>query len=121
MSSLNKQVAVPYSAEQMYALVNDINAYSTFIPLCSSAEIHEKEDHRLRATIKITTGRIGFGFTTINTLEKDRRISMHLENGPFKSFFIPAECLRPKETRSAATGSGIKQESEKVYFAHACL
>ena len=85
MSSFRKQVTVPYTADQMYDLVNDINAYSTFIPLCVSSEVHEEQDHKLRATIKIAKGKIGFGFTTVNTMEKGRSISMNLENGPFKS------------------------------------
>jgi ribosome-associated toxin RatA of RatAB toxin-antitoxin module len=85
MTSFNKQVTVHYSAEQMYDLVNDINAYSTFIPLCVSSEVHEQQDHKLRATIKIAKGKVGFGFTTVNTMEKGRYISMNLEHGPFKS------------------------------------
>jgi ribosome-associated toxin RatA of RatAB toxin-antitoxin module len=85
MSSFHKQVTVHYNAEQMYDLVNDINAYSTFIPLCISSEVHEEQDHKLRATIKIAKGKIGFGFTTVNTMEKGRSITMNLENGPFKS------------------------------------
>ena len=101
MSSFNKQVTVPYTAEQMYDLVNDINAYPKFIPLCISSEVHEEQDHKLRATIKIAKGKIGFGFTTLNTMEKGRSISMNLENGPFKSLkgvwrFTPSgthECI----------------------------
>jgi len=85
MSSFHKQVTVPYTAEQMYDLINDINAYSTFIPLCTSSEVHEELDHKLRATIKIAKGKIGFGFTTVNTMEKGRSIAMNLENGPFKT------------------------------------
>jgi ribosome-associated toxin RatA of RatAB toxin-antitoxin module len=85
MSSFHKQVTIRYTAEQMYDLVNDINAYSTFIPLCVSSEVHEELDHKLRATIKIAKGKIGFGFTTVNTMEKGRSITMNLENGPFKS------------------------------------
>jgi len=85
MCSFNKQVTVPYTAGQMYELVNDINAYSKFIPLCVSSEVHEEQDHKLRATIKIAKGKIGFGFTTVNTMEKGRSISMNLENGPFKA------------------------------------
>jgi len=85
MSSFHKQVNVPYTAEQMYDLINDINAYSTFIPLCTSSEVHEELDHKLRATIKIAKGKIGFGFTTVNTMEKGRSIAMNLENGPFKT------------------------------------
>ena len=85
MSSFRKQVTVPYTADQMYDLVNDINAYSTFIPLCLSSEVHEEQDHQLRATIKIAKGKIGFGFSTVNTMEKGRSITMNLENGPFKT------------------------------------
>jgi ribosome-associated toxin RatA of RatAB toxin-antitoxin module len=83
MSSFDKQVTVPYTAEQMYDLVNDINGYSTFIPLCASSEVHEAQDHKLRATIKIAKGKLGFQFTTVNTMEKGRSIAMNLENGPF--------------------------------------
>jgi len=85
MSSFHKQVTVPYTAEQMYDLINDINAYSTFIPLCTSSEVHEELNHKLRATIKIAKSKIGFGFTTVNTMEKGRSIAMNLENGPFKT------------------------------------
>ncbi len=85
MASFKKQVTVHYTAEQMYDLVNDINAYSTFIPLCVSSEVHEQQDDKLRATIKIAKGKIGFGFSTVNTMEKGRYIAMNLENGPFKS------------------------------------
>src|SRR5512137_263467 len=85
MSSFRKQVTIPYTAEQMFDLVNDINAYSTFIPLCTSSEVHEEQDHKLRATIKIAKGKIGFDFTTVNTMEKGRSIAMNLENGPFKA------------------------------------
>ena len=85
MSSFSKQVTVHYTAEQMYDLVNNIKAYSTFIPLCISSEVHEEQDHKLRATIKIAKGKIGFGFTTVNTMEKGRSITMNLENGPFKT------------------------------------
>jgi ribosome-associated toxin RatA of RatAB toxin-antitoxin module len=101
MSSFHKQVTVPYTAEQMYDLVNDINAYPKFIPLCISSEVHEEQDHKLRATIKIAKGKIGFGFTTVNTMEKGRSITMNLENGPFKTLkgvwrFTPSstdECI----------------------------
>jgi ribosome-associated toxin RatA of RatAB toxin-antitoxin module len=85
MSSLSKQVTVPYSADQMYDLVYDINSYSKFIPLCSASEVHEIQDHKSRATMKIAKDEIGFKFTTVNTMEKGRSISINLENGPFKA------------------------------------
>jgi ribosome-associated toxin RatA of RatAB toxin-antitoxin module len=85
MSSISKQVTVPYTADQMYDLVYDINAYSKFIPLCVSSKLHEEQDHKSRASMKIAKGKIGFELSTVNTMEKGRSISINLENGPFKS------------------------------------
>lgn len=85
MEKISKQVTVDYTPGQMYDLVNDVNAYSTFIPLCTASEVHEQQDHRMRATISIAKGKVGFSFTTINTLEKNRFITMQLEDGPFKT------------------------------------
>jgi len=85
MSSITKQITVPYTADQMYDLVYDINSYSKFIPLCRSSEVREEQGHQSRATMKIAKGKIGFEVTTVNTMEKGRSISINLENGPFKS------------------------------------
>lgn len=84
MSSISKQITVQYTADQMYDLVYDINSYSKFIPLCFSSEVHEGQDNQSRATMQIAKGKIGFEFTTVNTMEKGRSISINLENGPFK-------------------------------------
>lgn len=86
MARISKQIQVGYTPEQMYDLVNDIKAYSSFIPLCSRSEVHEQYDHKLRATLTIAKGKAGFSFTTLNFMKKGRSIVMVLENGPFKSF-----------------------------------
>jgi ribosome-associated toxin RatA of RatAB toxin-antitoxin module len=96
ISSFSKQVTVPYSAEQMFELVNDVRAYSTFIDLCRASEVHEEQEHQLTATIKIAMGKLSFEFTTANTIVKGRSITMNLVRGPFKSLkgtwnFTPLE------------------------------
>ncbi len=85
MSSINKQVRVPYSAEQMFDLVYDINSYSQFIPLCTFAEVYDQVDNQSKATMKIAKGELGFKFSTLNTLEQGRSIAINLERGPFKA------------------------------------
>ena len=56
MSSINKQVRVRYSAEQMYDLVYDINSYSQFIPLCTYSEVYDEVDNTSKATMKMAKG-----------------------------------------------------------------
>jgi ribosome-associated toxin RatA of RatAB toxin-antitoxin module len=85
VASFDKQVTVNYSSKQMYDLVNDIGSYSNFIPMCAHSEVHEVEDHKLRATIKIAKGKVGFQFTTVNTMVYGKSIRMKLETGPFKT------------------------------------
>ncbi len=94
MSSINKQVRVPYSAEQMFDLVYDINSYSQFIPLCTFAEVYDQVENKSKATMKMAKGDLGFKFSTLNTIEEGRSIAINLEHGPFKSLkgvwqFIP--------------------------------
>lgn len=96
ISSFTKQVTVPYTAEQMFELVNDVKAYPSFIDLCAASDVHEEGAHQLTATIKISMGTVCFEFTTANTMVEGRSITMKLVNGPFKSLqgvwnFTPLE------------------------------
>lgn len=82
---INKSALVPYSPEQMYALVDDITAYSEFLPWCRSAEEHHRTDNEVEASLEIAHSGFHKHFTTRNRLEPHRGIEMSLVKGPFKS------------------------------------
>ena len=84
MTTINKSALVAYSAAQMYALVNDINAYSDFLPWCRSTQILSQDADEVRATIEIAHGSLNKAFTTCNRLQHNKMIEMRLEEGPFK-------------------------------------
>lgn len=86
MVKVSKQVRVGYTPKQMFDLVSDVKAYSTFIPLCSASEAHELPDHRLQVTLTVSKGGVGFSFISLGTMIKDRSIVMELVTGPFKTF-----------------------------------
>ena len=75
---------VPYSAEQMYALVNDIETYPEFLPWCSDAKITSRGENRLTAYIVIASSSLQQTFSTENTMVSNERIDVRLINGPFK-------------------------------------
>lgn len=75
---------VRYSAEEMYDLVNDIEAYPQFLPWCTAADIVSRNENTLSARIVLAEGKIKQSFTTANTLKRGRSIEMHLIEGPFK-------------------------------------
>ncbi len=84
MPRVGKSAIVPFSAGQMYRLVNAIEDYPRFLPACVDACVHESSNDRLRATIHLQKGPVRLSFTTRNELAEDRRIDLHLEEGPFR-------------------------------------
>lgn len=84
MPNIHKSALVPYSAAQMFALVNDIDAYHQFLPWCRSSQVLSRDEDELRATIEIAHGSLRKSFTTRNRIQKDKMMEMRLEEGPFR-------------------------------------
>ncbi len=83
MPTVNRNALVPYSAEQMYALVDDIEGYPAFLPWCRSAKEWSRNDDEVRASIELQRGPVHKTFTTLNRLQKNKMIEMRLIEGPF--------------------------------------
>jgi ribosome-associated toxin RatA of RatAB toxin-antitoxin module len=83
MPTVNRTALVPYSAEQMYALVDDIEGYPAFLPWCRSARELSRNEDEVRATIELHRGPVQRTFTTCNRLQKNKMIEMRLVEGPF--------------------------------------
>ncbi len=84
MPIVQKSAQVPYSAEQMYALVNGVTQYPHFLPWCATAEILEQTDTLMIARLTLAKGPFREKFTTKNTLTPHRHIHLSLVDGPFK-------------------------------------
>ncbi len=94
MAVVEKSVLVPYSAEQMFALVDDVAAYPQFLPWCGGASVSPQEGDTIHATVHINYHHIKHSFTTENVRAFPRRIDMTLKDGPFRHLdgswhFIP--------------------------------
>ena len=83
MPIVQKRAIVPYSAEQMYALVNGVEQYPDFLPGCASTTVLEKTEYLMIATLSIAKGPFRERFTTRNTLQPHRHIHLSLLEGPF--------------------------------------
>lgn len=84
MVAIHKITQVPYSADEMYALVNDIEAYPEFLDWCKTAQVMNQSETHLQATVAVEVGKIKQSFSTENTMQPGRRITMKLVEGPFK-------------------------------------
>jgi ribosome-associated toxin RatA of RatAB toxin-antitoxin module len=83
VSNVSRNALVPYSAAQMYALVNDIESYPEFVPWCSKSTSKEISVTEKEAALFFSRGAIKTSFTTRNTLSPDQRIELLLVDGPF--------------------------------------
>lgn len=83
MPRIQRSAVVPYSTQQMFDLVNDVEAYPRFLPWCRSARELSSGEDWIRARIEMAKGALHRSFTTRNTLEHGRRIRIRLEDGPF--------------------------------------
>ncbi|MCX7120695.1 MAG: type II toxin-antitoxin system RatA family toxin [Gammaproteobacteria bacterium] len=84
MPVIHRSSIVPYTAENMYDLVNDIAHYQEFVPYCTSSIVHEKTDDAIRATLVLSAKGVKKSFTTLNRLQKNRSMEIQLIDGPFK-------------------------------------
>ncbi len=78
---------VPYSADEMYALVIDIPKYPQFLPWCNKAHIHDVstvDDQSVTATVGINFKGLKKSFTTRNQNVAGELVEMRLVDGIFK-------------------------------------
>ncbi|HEX6928321.1 MAG TPA: type II toxin-antitoxin system RatA family toxin [Gammaproteobacteria bacterium] len=84
MREVRKQALVPHSAQTMFDLVNDVDAYPEFLPWCRDARVKEEGDGFRVASIDIALAGAHKTFTTRNTLEPPERLTIDLVEGPFR-------------------------------------
>ena len=92
---IDRTVIVPYSAADMYALVDDIAGYPDFLPWCSSADVRRDGD-TVEATLHIAYRGFRTAFATRNLHTPSSVIEMRLASGPLSTLsgqwhFIPIE------------------------------
>jgi ribosome-associated toxin RatA of RatAB toxin-antitoxin module len=84
MRSVHKSVLVPYSAQQMFNLVERVEDYPKFLPWCGGARILQQTTEETLAQIDIDYGGVRTHFTTANQNQPPDRIVISLRDGPFR-------------------------------------
>jgi len=84
MPQIEKSALVMYSTKEMFDLVNDVEAYSQFLPNCSDSKIVSQHDNNMTASLEISKAGIKKWFTTENTFVDEQTVLLRLVDGPFK-------------------------------------
>jgi ribosome-associated toxin RatA of RatAB toxin-antitoxin module len=80
---IQRSALLPYPAQTLFDLVNDVSAYPQFLPWCAASEVVEQSDEHMLAALTIAKGSVSQRFLTKNNLQPGSRIEMSLREGPF--------------------------------------
>jgi coenzyme Q-binding protein COQ10 len=75
---------LPYSPEQLFALVADVERYPEFLPWCVGARIRERKPNLVVADLLIGYRMVRERFTSRVTLDRPHRIDVSYSEGPFR-------------------------------------
>ncbi|MEP4149469.1 MAG: type II toxin-antitoxin system RatA family toxin [Halioglobus sp.] len=86
MTNINRSALLPYRAQQLFDLVNDIEAYPRFMEGCVGAQILRQEESLVEARLDLSKGGVSHSFSTRNRMVDAEHISLELVEGPFDQF-----------------------------------
>lgn len=84
MPIIRKSKVEPYSAQQMFDLVNDVERYAEYLPWCKNVKILSQVGEQMDVEVNVLMGPVNKTFTTRNKIIDGELIAMTLVNGPFK-------------------------------------
>ena len=84
MTSIDRSALMPYTAQTMYEVVNNVAEYPEFLPWCADAKILCQSETSMDASLLIKKAGVKHWFSTSNMLVKNKKIEMRLLDGPFK-------------------------------------
>jgi len=81
---IRRSALVVFTPEQMFDLVVDVERYAEFLPWVAGAEMHEKSEHELLASMDMQRSGVRERFTTRNTFDRPSFMTLQLVRGPFR-------------------------------------
>jgi ribosome-associated toxin RatA of RatAB toxin-antitoxin module len=86
MTTIHRSALLPYPADKIYHLINDVASYPQFMDGCLATEIISESEAHMEARLDLARAGLKYSFTTRNKLVAPNKITMQLVDGPFSSF-----------------------------------
>ena len=83
MPEIKRSALMPYPAQFMYDIVNDVDTYPAFLPWCGGVETHQVGKLSKEASILMQGAGLDHWFKTHNSMVPGESIAMELIEGPF--------------------------------------
>ncbi len=90
MTDINRSALLPYAADRVYTLINDISAYPQYMDGCVGTEIlaqgEDEQGEFMEARLDLSKAGLRHSLTTRNRLQRPTTVKMALVDGPFDDF-----------------------------------
>jgi coenzyme Q-binding protein COQ10 len=83
MPTYHEKKILPYSPQQLFELVADVEKYQEFLPWCVGSRIHWRERNQLNADVDIGYAMFRETFNSTVTLTPHEKIEVEYQRGPF--------------------------------------
>jgi ribosome-associated toxin RatA of RatAB toxin-antitoxin module len=82
---IKRTALVTFTPEQMFDLVVDVESYPQFLPWVVAAEVHDKTESELLASLCMERAGVREQFTTRNVMVRPSSMALSFVDGPFKT------------------------------------
>jgi ribosome-associated toxin RatA of RatAB toxin-antitoxin module len=86
MREMHRTALVPYSAEQMFDLIERVEHYPEFLPWCTRTELIERTGDIVAATVEVGFRELHVRVTTRNEKKRPQWMTIAMEDGSFRHF-----------------------------------
>lgn len=90
MTEINRSALLPYTADSVYSLINDVETYPQYMDGCVAAEIlaqgEDEQGEFMEARLDLSKAGLRHSLTTRNRLQRPATVEMTLVDGPFDDF-----------------------------------
>lgn len=109
MREMHRSALVPYSTEQMFDLIEQVERYPEFLPWCTRTELVERTDATVAATVEVGFRDLHVRVTTRNEKRRPDWMAIHMQDGSFRQFF-GEWTLRPLGTLGCRIDFSLRYE-----------
>lgn len=85
MPQVERTALLPFSANQLFTLVNDVEAYPAFLPGCVRVDVEFRDAEALQARLGFRVRGLEDSVVTRNRMQQNRLIEMEMTEGPFRA------------------------------------
>ena len=86
MREMHRSALVPYSAEQMFDLIEQVERYPEFLPWCTRTQLVERSDDIVAATGEVGFRELHVRVTTRNEKRRPEWMAIRMQDGSFRHF-----------------------------------